>query len=269
MKVIISHDVDHLSTAEHWTKDLIHEKFIVRSFLKWFKGQISFSVCIQRIGSVFKQRMCRIPEIMEYDKQHHVPSVFFFGMDNGYGLSYSQKRAEPWIKAVIENGFDAGVHTIEIENLSKIEKEYDDFHTHSRLNAFGTRIHYVRYDHTTFEKLAKAGYQFDTSEFNKETVWLKQPYKIGEMWEFPLHIMEGYILKKNNLEYAKQITIETIDKAVSENSKYLTLLFHDSYFDERLYPTEYAYYTWFIDYCQQQGFSFISYTDAIEELNGR
>ena len=124
MKVIISHDVDHLYTGEHWRKDLILEKFLVRSFLQLCKREISFKVMWTRIKSVFKKRYCRIPEMLEYDSQHGIPSSFFFGMGNILGMSYSPKQAKPWVKYVVDHGFDAGVHAAVIDDFETMKKEF-------------------------------------------------------------------------------------------------------------------------------------------------
>jgi hypothetical protein len=42
MKIIISHDIDHITVFEH-KKDLIIPKFIIRSFIELGLGYISFS----------------------------------------------------------------------------------------------------------------------------------------------------------------------------------------------------------------------------------
>ena len=41
MKIIISHDVDHLDASDHLFRDLILEKLWVRSFLHLCQGRIS------------------------------------------------------------------------------------------------------------------------------------------------------------------------------------------------------------------------------------
>jgi len=42
MKVIVSHDIDHISVTEHLLKDLIIPKHIVRSHLEWMTGKLAF-----------------------------------------------------------------------------------------------------------------------------------------------------------------------------------------------------------------------------------
>ena len=118
--------------------------------------------------SIFDKRLNRIPEIIAFDKAHGVKSTFFFGMDNILGLSYKKEETKPWIKYVLDSGFDADMHGIEIKDMEKMKQEYNDFKNISGLSSFGIRTHYVRYDDETFDKMEKIGYLFDTSEFNKK-----------------------------------------------------------------------------------------------------
>lgn len=265
MNIIISHDVDHLYPSDHILRDLIFPKLWIRSLLEFAKGEIGFHEFYFRLISIFDKRLNRIPEIIEFDKHHKIPSVFFFGMDNILEMSYKKNIAIPWIKFVLENGFDAGVHGVEFENIVKMQSEFNDFKEISNLSSFGIRTHYVRYDNNTFKKMSEVGYLFDTSEFNKNKIILRSPYKIGKIWEFPIHIMDGYVMK-DNLETAKIRTIEILDKAIKKGLNYFTFLFHDYLFNDKTYPKQKAYYEWFVDYCKNNTFIFASYKEAIVEL---
>lgn len=265
MKIIISHDVDHLYPSEHFLRDLIFPKLWIRSFLEMARGKISIQTFYYRLISIFDKRMNRIPEIVEFDKKSGISSVFFFGMDNILGMAYKKGRARQWIEFVLENGFEAGVHGVEFESVEKMKNEFNDFHAISNLSSFGIRTHYIRYNENTFKKMADVGYAFDTSEFAKGEIELKLPYKIGNMWEFPLYIMDGYVMN-DNLETAKTKTIAMLDNATKKSLEYFTILFHDFYFNEKTYPEYKAYYEWFVDYCKNRQLVFISYGGAINEL---
>jgi len=264
MKVIISHDVDHLYPSDH-CKDLIFPKFWVRSLLELFKGNIRIATFSKRLLSVFSKRMNRIPELCEFDKKNGVQATYFFGMANALGMSYKKEKALPWIKYVKEHGYEAGVHGCDYQNMDKMHDEYNNFYKLTGISKFGIRNHYVRYDDDTFNKMNKAGYLFDTSEFNKNYPEYKDPYKVGEMWEFPLALMDGYVIKPD-FNQTKDEVVNFIGKTIADGGKYLTILFHDSYFDEKCYPNEYRFYTWLITYIKSLGLEFISYKEAISEL---
>lgn len=266
MKIIISHDVDHLYNRDHLFRDLIFQKLIIRSFFHLLKGKISFKTFFWRCVSVFERRLNRIDEIMQKDKTEGIPSAFFFGMSQGLGMSYKPSEAAEMIKKVQSNGFSVGVHGVEYQNFQNIEEEYRQFIKLSNQKEFGIRTHYVRFDENTFEKFAHAGYIYDTSEFNKRELEIKGPYKVGNMWEFPLHIMDGYIIPFGDLEQGKKNTISAIQKAEKKKMPYCTILFHDYQYNEKTYPDEKEWYDWLIGYLKKKDYEFVSYEDAILEL---
>ena len=274
MYIIISHDVDHLYTIEHWKKDLILEKYVARACMEMIKGRISFKTCLHRLFAPFQYRFCRIPEIVEYDIQHNIPSSFFFGMGNTLGMSYSINQAIPWIQFVLEKGFDVGVHAADISSPTSIQREHDAFKEICPNKTFGTRVHYVRYSDDTFQSLATAGYLFDTTEFSKESFSLIQPYVItapngNRMWEFPLNLMDGYVLEKGTDKASERVS-ELLQQAVNDGAHFFTFLFHDIYFNEKTHPDWIAFYKWFVETCEKEGHQFISYHQAINILeNGQ
>lgn len=268
MKVIVSHDVDHLNVSEHW-KDLFFPKLWARSFIELLRRQISPKIFWNRFTSIFTRRIHRIPELCQFDQQNGVQATYFFGMAHALGMVYNQSKALPWIHYVKEHGFDAGVHGCDYQNLECIRKEHDDFAKLTGVSLFGIRNHYVRYDNETFNKMNLVGYLFDTSEFNKEKPTYKKPYKVGNMWEFPLAIMEGYVVH-HDLQKAKETVVELINHTAKEGGDYITILFHDSFFNEKCYPIEKAFYEWLIGYLKSLDMEFVSYRQAIKELeNGR
>ena len=266
MKIIVSHDVDHLYATDHLFKDLILEKLWVRSFLHLCTGRISLKTFLYRLTILFHNRMHHIDELMSFDHEHGIPSVFFFGMDNVLGMSYSQKKAAPVIKRVMDNGFDVGVHGVEYCDEMKIKKEHDDFAKLSGRASFGLRNHYVRFDEMTFAKMDKAGYPFDSTWFNKKELEIRAPYKVGNMWEFPLHIMDGYICFPGKLEEGLRDTKAAIRKAEEMGMPYCTILFHDYQYDDHYDPQMKCWYEEAVRFCEESGYGFISYRDAIEEL---
>lgn len=266
MKIIISHDVDHLYPIDHLLHDLIIPKLWVRSVIHLFQGRISYKTFFNRLGYPFARRYHRIEEVIAKDKEYHIPSAFFFGMERGLGMSYGKKKAERYIHYVRQQGFDAGVHGIAYKDAVKIQKEHNDFRQLSGSGRFGIRMHYVRMDENTINILAESEYLFDTTEFDKSGRLFKPPYKIKEMWEFPLYIMDGYIMPPGDLEQGKINTLKAIKKAEAENLPYCTILFHDYQYNEQCYPDEKQWYDWLLDYLKENRYEFISYRDAIKEL---
>ena len=105
VKIILSHDVDHLFLTEHW-KDRFIPVLIFKSLKSLLKGDLSFKGFLKR----FNHRLHRIPELIEFNKSHGAPTNFFFGMDNGLSLSYNYKKAAPLIQSLQKDGHFIGTH---------------------------------------------------------------------------------------------------------------------------------------------------------------
>lgn len=268
MKAIISHDIDHISVSEHLLKDSIVPKFIVRNSIELASGKISISEFMNRKLDLFKNKWQNIDELIAFNRSQNVPSSFFIGVQNGLGLSYSQAVAAFWINKIIDAGGEIGLHGIEFESLEKISFEYQLFKELSHLNSFGTRMHYVRKNEHTFEYMQQAGYRYDSTEFA-----FKNPYKIGNMWEFPFQIMDGWVIEKGkrwqtqSLEQAKENTKRIMDEAFAQNLNYLGIDFHDRYFTKS-FKSWIDWYVWIVEYLKENKIQTLNFTQAIKELEG-
>ena len=268
MKIIISHDVDHITIWEH-KKDLIIPKFLVRNMIELMSGEISGKECCLRFLSLFKNKWHNIEELVEFDGKESVPSTFFIAVDNALGVHYSLKDAEFWIKKILQNKFDVGLHGIAFDNLKDIKNEYYIFKKISKLDNFGIRMHYLRNNENTVEYLNKAGYIFDSTLYK-----LQNPFKVSNLWEFPLHIMDSYLFHKNSrwqnqtLEQVKDETKRKIEEAYKKDIKYFTILFHSRSFNNNFSSWK-NWYIWVIDYLKNNGFEFISNREAIKELENK
>lgn len=265
MKVIISHDVDLVTAWEH-RKDLAIPKLIVRSSIELAIGSIGYAEYLLRYKELVKNRLHNLEELMEFDEENKVPSTFFIGVKKGCGLSYSLKDAKYWIKKITENGFDTGVHGVEFDNFEGIKKEYETFKQISGLSEIGIRMHYLRNSRDTLKFLSDVGYMFDSTLYKFEN-----PFKVGDLWEFPLHIMDTYIFAENSrwqnrtLEQAKDRTKEIAEEADRKGIEYFTILFHDRYFSNSFKSWK-DWYIWIVDYLKNSGFEFTTYKEAIEGL---
>jgi len=264
-KIIISHDVDHIKPFEH-KRDLILPKFIVRNFIEYVIGNISTLELKNRFKSIIENKWQNIEELMRFDRENEVVSTFFLAVNNGKGLSYSLEDAEFWIKRILGKGFNVGVHGIGYENLNSINREHKIFRSLSGLKKFGIRMHYLRVSKDILKFLNKAGYLFDSSLFR-----MSNPYKVGKIWEFPLHVMDSYVFydgsrwQNRNLKQAIETTKRTLERTLNKDIQYFTILFHDRYFSDA-YMTWKDWYIWVIKYLKDNGFRFTDYHQAIKEM---
>jgi len=266
MKIIISHDVDHLTVWEH-KRDLFIAKYILRSFVEFLTGFVKSGELFKRLVNIKKNKLHNINELMAFDKASQVPSTFFIGVNTGKGLKYSVENASYWIRNIYQNGFDGGVHGIAYNDLLKIKIEHDLFEKICGIKDFGIRLHYLRSDHQTIHYLHEAGYLFDASVYD-----LENPFKnLDGIWEFPLHIMDAHIFhhgrKRQNRSLAemKEATILLINKLREKKVEYCSILFHDCFFNDAFKAKE-DWYAWVIKHLKKEGFEFVNYKRAIQEL---
>jgi len=265
MKIIISHDVDHITVWEH-KKDLIIPKFMIRNMIELMSGAISGKECCLRFLSLFKNKWHNIEELVDFDGKESIPSTFFVAVDNALGLQYSLKDAKFWIRKILQKKLDVGLHGIAFDNFKNIKNEYNIFKKISKLDNFGIRMHYLRNNENTVEYLNNTGYIFDSTLYK-----FQNPFKVGNSWEFPLHIMDVYLFHKNSRwqnQTLEQVTDETkrkIEEAYKKDIKYFTILFHSRSFNNSFSSWK-NWYIWVIKYLKNNGFEFINYRGAIREL---
>ena len=265
MKAIISHDVDHITAFEHYV-DLVIPKYIIRNSIELLNNRISYKEYLLRIKDIFDNKWQNIIKILLFDKEQGIPSTFFIGVAKGKGLCYSNENGSKWINNIIGAGFKVGVHGIDYNSYENMKNEYNKFFKISNINKFGIRMHYLRTNKDTLHYLNRIGYIYDSSIYE-----LNNPYKIGNMWEFPLTIMDGYIFYENSkwqnisIENAKNKTKEIIDKANTLGLEYINILFHDRYFNNSFKEWE-EWYIWLIYYLKNNKITFIDFESAIKEL---
>lgn len=265
MKVIISHDVDHITAWEH-KHDLILPKHIIRNCIEYGLRKISSTEMIRRVKDIVKNRWQNLEALMEFDKYYHVPATFFWGVANGRGLRYGLNDAAFWMGKVKADGFDIGVHGIAFETFDNVKKERETFAEISRLDTFGIRMHYLKKGRYTLSFLDRAGYAFDSSVYE-----IGNPFRVGRMWEFPLHIMDGYVFcckakwQNQSLEQARDATKRRIETVHERGIDYLTILFHDRYFSDGFCSWK-TWYMWLIDYLRSNSCEFVSYQKAMSEM---
>lgn len=269
MKAIISHDIDHIKVFEHLFKDVIIPKFMTRMHIELFSGKISVREYMLRWADFFKNKWQNIDELITFNNINKVPSSFFIAVNKGIGLNYSNTAAMLWIDQMKHRSCEIGLHGIDFDNMEAIKKEFDLFSSLTEQNNFGIRMHYVRNDGETYQLMERAGYRYDSTEHA-----FKNPYKIGNMWEFPFQIMDGWVIEDGkkwqslNLAKSKEKTKVLIDQAESLDLKYLGIDFHDRYFSHS-FNTWLEWYIWLVDYLKINKIDCVNFDMAIKELENK
>lgn len=260
MKVIISHDIDHWSWTEHVFKDFYIQKFLVKNIYLGLSGKISLEVLRKRLLSMFNNRINRIDELINFDEENGVHANYFVGVANGLSLSYSYKRARAIIETLVSRNLNVGVHGISYDKMVTMKQEHDLFSAIIGNRNFGIRNHYLRHTDNTLKWMNDIGYPYDSS-----IPKLENPWKVGDMIEFPISIMDVNILSisSNDLEAAKNVTKNLFKKAKAKNLSFFTIIYHDNYFAEH-YPLHMNWYKWLIPWIKEQGYDFCNFEEALE-----
>lgn len=263
MKIIISHDVDHLTWHEHWIRDFFIPKFLARQVALALHGHIPYWLFLKRIIEPARNHINNLKELVALNREQNIPATFFIAMNRGLGIAYSRRQAIQTIYWLIEQGFATGVHgntpSMRQEN---IVDEYENFAkiTGGEYN-FGIRNHYLRKNHVFLNQAEQAGYVFDSTESG-----LKRSRILNSgLIEFPVCLMDVYLMRQVNhdLEQAKNKTVETLQAAESAKLDYFTIDTHDIYFST-LFPEYKAWYEWLILYIQSR-YETIDFLSAARE----
>lgn len=266
MKVIISHDVDHITALEHF-KDQFIPKFIIRSTIELLTRNISLKEYINRFSSIFNNRLQNIEELIHFDKEHGVKPTFFFAVNSGLSLSYNNRSAKIWLSYASNQGIPVGVHGIDYNTQSGVDLEVDKFTKLVGFKPLGIRMHYLRHDNETLSYLEKSGYQYDSTLFEFSPV-----YKSNGIIEFPIHLMDSSLIygdsfyQVKSLDQIKSETIECINRAELMNLNYLNIVTHDFYFSDSFKLWK-DWYVWFVEYLNEKNYKFIDFESAVKEIN--
>jgi hypothetical protein len=266
MKIIISHDIDHINSFEHFN-DLFLPKYFIRNTLDLFKKSISLSEYQKRISNVLRNKFNNIDALLTFDKKYSVKPTFFVAVNKALNLSYNSNQAKKWTELILRQGIPVGIHGIDYDTMEGIMEEKERFKELSGHYSFGIRMHYLRMNENTLANLEQSGYRFDSTVYS-----FKNPYRIGNLWEFPVHLMDSYAVygdsnhQTKSLEQIKKGTIQYFEKAEELKIQYFTIITHDFYFSDS-FKTWKDWYVWLIEYLLEHTYEFISFEDAVRELD--
>ncbi len=263
MKIILSHDVDHLYWQEHYFKDLYLPGTILRNTKGFVEGKIDFKLYLKRLKCW--GRIHRLPELLSFYNKNKINANFFFGMSNALHLSYKYKNATSHINKLINDGHKVGTHGISFNDAKQIDLEYRRFKEISNLDIFGIRNHYLRLNGYTHSLFDQQGYLFDSTIES-----IMHPFKINNMWEIPISIMDASLVGSSqlnqNIDIWKRNTLLKLGKAKKNKIPYFVINFHDPFFSAD-FPVIKEWFVWLVNLLKKEGFIFVTFEDAVKELN--
>ncbi len=267
MKIIISHDVDHLYLKEH-LRDSFLLGCIYRGVKNLFQGNISLKTFRKR----FPAKLNRVKELHAFNKKNGIRETFFFGMRKGLNLSYHWKDAAPFIEYLLKEEVLVGLHGMGYNSFDLLQEEMSRIKTLLPENyPLGIRNHYLRMDENSLGIMDKNGFLFDSSYYKTsggKYAAADALFLHGKLWEIPINIMDaGFISNfKNNTGQLKHAAIQKLKEAEDNKQPYFVINFHDLYYSDA-YPDFKDWYEWMLSYLVEQKYAFINFAQAVQELN--
>jgi peptidoglycan/xylan/chitin deacetylase (PgdA/CDA1 family) len=267
MKIIISHDVDHLFLKEH-LKDSFLLGNLYRSLKQVAEGNISLNTLLKR----FPAQLNRVKELHEFNKKAGIKETFFFGMRKGLNLSYDWKDTQPFIDYLVKEKVLIGMHGMGYNSFDLLKEEANRLKTMlPKHYPLGIRNHYLRMDESTLGIMEKIGFLFDSTYYTTDDAKYHTADAVflqGNIWEIPINIMDAGFVSNNQKELIdiKIKTLAKIQKAENNNQPFFVINFHDLYFSDA-YPVYKQWYEWLISYFLEQNYEFIDFLQALQILN--
>ena len=185
-------------------------------------------------------------QIIDLERKYGAKSSFYFlALDKGNcDFSYSINELNEELKAIIDNGWEVGLHggSEAYNNLNEIKKEKEGLENVIGGKVIGYRNHFLRFKvPTTWEILKEAGFKYDTTFGYADCVGFRngmchpfKPFNLTtnqetDIWEIPLTIMDGTLAgyMKLDMQGAWDITQKLVD-TVERYNGVMTILWHNT-----------------------------------------
>jgi hypothetical protein len=238
----LTHDVD--SIVPSW-------KYTIYTTIKTSLN-LNFSRAWERLASKIKKTNLGNPylnfrQIIELEAKYEAKSSFYFltTSKDPYNWTYDVEDIKYELQNIVDSGCEVGLHggyfSYNDPKALKYEKNYLEKVLGRKV--IGVRMHWLRFDvPDTWNILSDLGFEYDTTfgfpdmpGFRNGMCYCFKPYdlrkkKIIDIVEIPLHIMDATLFKRDLVDSWK--LIKKIIDEVEKNSGVLTLLWHNTTFDE-------------------------------------
>jgi peptidoglycan/xylan/chitin deacetylase (PgdA/CDA1 family) len=252
--VCITHDIDHIYPS------LKYKGYTSLKLASKGKIKQSFNRFLNK-----KNPYWNFNDIIKLEKKYDAKSSFFIMADNS---NYNPSEIKEELQNLIEDGYEVGLHGgyDSYNNLDLLKKEKEKLENIIEKKISGYRSHYLRFKTPdTWNLLKKTGFKYDTTFGYADYVGFRngmchpfKPYDLNEnkqidFLEIPLTIMDGTLNQYMNLntQDSWDVCKKTIDNA-KDLAGVITLLWHNTYFDDVYYKGWRKLYEKILAYCHQE-----------------
>jgi len=255
---LLSHDIDVIDKygwphLGYKIKELFGLVRSEHSFVKLLKA--TFVSAFQFINPWRSNPYWNFDDLMMLEKKCHIKaSYYFLAFDEKGGSRYrfQEKRLVNLFAQLSNANHEIGIHgtTDTSTDSDQLKKEIAELEESSNIKVVGGRQHRLWLEGTkTFGIHQAAGLKYDSSfgfaeheGFRNSFCLPLKPYDFErkeaiDCWQFPLMAMDVTLFSYRKLS-PKQIksSIQSIIAEVEKHNGIFTLLWHNSFFDETLYP---------------------------------
>lgn len=257
---LLTHDID---VVDYYTYNFLGYKFKEIIGIKKSKLPAYLNVKLFVQGLLKYLRLAKSDNpywnfeyLRKLEKNHDLKSVFFF-LDQGVKnhdapYSFDEKRMVELFSFLQSENCEIGLHgTVRsVHDFSVMKGSLDKLQKTSGAGVTGIRQHRLLWEHPrTAEIQESVGLKYDCTlgfaaheGFRNSYCW---PYKLFsfeqdrmlDVWEYPLNVMDVTLFAYQ--QYTPAAAMEKCKALIEEIQKFggvFTLLWHNSFFDEAVYP---------------------------------
>ena len=276
--VVLTHDIDLFSPPlSYRLKNILNHA-----------ARCDIKNVIAHISSLMKSHKNTLPSgleyLLQYEKEHHLPSSYYFIAEKTHALDGNYSIEESLVKRYIETltqekkeiGVHPGIETWKSANMIVHAKKRLESATGKEIA--GSRQHYLRLSVSeTFRALEKAGMRYDTTlgfhdaiGFRAGTCFPFRPFDVEKrremnLWELPLLLMDVTLLNYMRLrkEDAAKRIYNLIDRVKQVGGVFVTL-WHGLTFEMDNNHETRSLYESMIAYAKENGAWFTTAGEVVE-----
>ena len=288
--VVMTHDIDYI---RKWSPGIIYREMIQYFILN--RLQKNLPERLKRLKAFFNALSRKndpyrysLEKMIDFEMERNVRSTFFIkaGTTSKHDVSYSLKNRylNKCISKLKENFFDIGLHPSyhTFNNKKNMTKELNRLEKAFDMKVFVVRQHFLRYSSkTTADLHTELGFKYDSSlgyhDHEGYRTGFSYPHnlynikndRMYDIIEVPLVIMDATLEFYRKM--SPELSFQTIKNMISSMMNYggvITILIHNTCYDELDYEGWGRVYEETIDYALEQNIPVYSISGVINSYYG-
>lgn len=208
--VALSHDIDHLSLAEHVADGQLAR--IVGNALRrnlWRRFAPGRALAALGHGlAVFAGRDAwagSVEELLAAERRAGVKSSWFVALRPGRGIRYTTEAIAPVVRRLLADGHEVGLHGQHADDEPRLAAEILELAELAGRAVAGLRMHYLRLSPAVYDAARRCGLSYDStvmdrSHLDPERLPLAGPRLVRPgLVEIPLHVMDSTLFSATGL----------------------------------------------------------------------